>query len=54
MSPPLVERWTVAIAAAESAIVAALRAHVFSAHDAVDARRVLDEEARWLAGAARR
>jgi len=54
MYPPLVERWTIAIAAAESAIVAAVRAHVFSAHDASDARRLLREEARWLAGAARR
>jgi hypothetical protein len=54
MYPPLVERWTIAIAAAESAIVAAVRAHVFSAHDATDARRVLEEESRWLASAARR
>ncbi|MFL5938036.1 MAG: hypothetical protein ACJ744_02970 [Gaiellaceae bacterium] len=54
MSPPLVERWTIAIAAAESAIVAAVRAHVFSAHDATDARRVVQEEARWLATAAGR
>jgi hypothetical protein len=54
MTPPLVERWTIAIAVAESAIVAAVRAHVFSARDAHDARRVLQEEARWLAGAAGR
>ncbi len=53
MSPPLLERWTIALSTAESAIAAAVRAHVFSARDATDARRVLEEEARWLVTEAR-
>jgi hypothetical protein len=52
--PPLLERWTIALSAAESAIVAAVRANVFTPRDATDARRVLEDEARWLATAAQR
>ena len=51
MSPPLLERWTIALSAAESAIAAAVRAHIFSTRDATEARRVLEEELRWLASA---
>jgi hypothetical protein len=51
---PLLASWTVALSAAERAIAAAVHAHVFSARDATDARRVLEEEARWLASAAGR
>jgi hypothetical protein len=54
MAQPLLERWTVALSVAERAIAAAVRAHVFSARDAAEARRVLEEDARWLATAARR
>jgi hypothetical protein len=54
MSPPLLERWSMALSAAESAIAAALRAHVFSSRDAAEARRVLEDELRWLGAAANR
>jgi len=54
MYPPLVERWTIALSAAESAIAAAVRARVFTPRDATDARRVLEDELRWLASAATR
>jgi hypothetical protein len=52
--PPLLERWTIALSAAESAIAAAVRAHVFNARDATEARRILEDELRWLASAAGR
>jgi hypothetical protein len=52
MYPPLLELWTIALSAAESAISAALRAHVFSPRDATEARRVLESELRWLSTAA--
>ena len=51
---PLAELWTIALSAAEGAITAAVRAHVFSSRDAADARRVLDAELRWLGTAANR
>ena len=54
MYPPLIERWTIALSAAESAIAAAVRARIFSSRDATEARRVLEEELRWLAGSAAR
>jgi hypothetical protein len=54
MYPPLLELWTVALSAADNAIAAAVRAHVFSPRDATDARRVLEDELRWLAAAANR
>ena len=54
MYPPLLERWTIALSAAESAVAAAVRAHVFSARDATEARRVLEDELRWLTSAAAR
>ncbi len=49
MSPPLLERWTVALAAAERAIRAALSAHTLTAQDAAAERRVLETELKWLA-----
>jgi hypothetical protein len=52
--PPLLERWTIALSVAESAIAAAVRARIFSSRDATEARRVLEDEARWLATAAGR
>ena len=54
MYPPLLELWTHALVAADTAISAAVRAHIFSPRDATDARRVLEEELRWLATAANR
>ena len=54
MYPPLIERWTIALSAAESAIAAALRARVFTPRDATEARRILEDELRWLAIAATR
>ena len=54
MNPPLLERWTIALSAAESAIAAAVRAHIFSVRDATEARRVLEDELRWLASSASR
>jgi hypothetical protein len=53
MHAPLVERWTVALSVAENAIAAAVRARVFTAHDATEARRLLEEHARWFATVAR-
>lgn len=52
MYPPLLELWTIALSAAESAIAAAVRAHIFSSRDATNARRVLEAELRWLSTAA--
>jgi hypothetical protein len=49
----LLDRWTNALSA-QAAIAAALHAHVFSARDAAEARRVLEEELRWLASAGSR
>jgi hypothetical protein len=49
--PPLLELWTKALAAAESAIAAATRAHILTPRDATEARRVLEAEVRWLATA---
>jgi hypothetical protein len=54
MYPPLVELWTQALEAADNAIAAAVRAHIFSPRDATNARRVLEEELRWLSAAANR
>jgi hypothetical protein len=54
MYPPLLELWTHALATAENAIAAAVRANIFSSRDATDARRVLEEELRWLATTASR
>lgn len=54
MYPPLLERWTIALSAAESAIAAAVRARIFSSRDATEARRVLEEQLRWLSSAAGR
>jgi hypothetical protein len=51
--PPLLELWAIALSAAENAVTAALRAHIFTLRDATAARRVLEEELRWLATAAR-
>ena len=48
MYPPLMELWTIALSSAESAIAAAVRARVFTPRDAADARRVLEDELRWL------
>jgi hypothetical protein len=52
MYPPLLQLWTIALSAAESAIASAVRAHVFSPRDATEARRVLEAELRWLSTAA--
>ncbi len=52
MYPPLLDLWTIALSAAENAIAAAVKAHVFSPRDATDARRVLEAELRWLSTAA--
>ena len=52
MYPPLLELWTIALSAAESAVAAAVRAHVFTPRDASNARRVLEDELRWLGKAA--
>ena len=49
MPKPMLERWTVALAAAERAVVAALRAHTLSAQDAAAERLLLEAELRWLA-----
>jgi len=54
MSPPLLERWSTALSAAERAVATAVRAHVFSSRDAAEARRVLEDELRWLGSAANR
>jgi hypothetical protein len=54
MYPPLLERWTIALSAAERAIAAAVRARIFTPGDAAEARRVVEDEARWLATAAGR
>ncbi len=54
MYPSLLELWTIALSAAESAIAKAVRAHVFSPRDAAEARRVLEAELRWLSTAAPR
>jgi hypothetical protein len=54
MYPPLLELWTIALSAAESAIAAAVRAHVFGPRDAQAARRVLEADLRWLSTAAGR
>jgi len=51
VDPPLLERWTIALSAAESAIAAAVSARILSSRDATEARRVLEEERRWLAHA---
>ena len=51
MNRPLLDRWTNALSVAQAAIAAAVHAHVFSARDAAEARRVLEEELRWLASA---
>src|SRR5204863_3135673 len=49
MPKPMLERWTVALAAAERAVVAALRAHTLSTQDAAAERLLLEAELRWLA-----
>ena len=48
MYPPLLELWTIALSAAESAIAAAVRAHVFTPRDATAARSVVARDLRWL------
>ena len=50
MQPPLLERWTTALSTAESAIAAAVKARIFSSRDATEARQVLEDHVRWLAG----
>ena len=50
MSPGLLELWLIALGATDSAVATAVRARVFSAHDAAEARRVLEDELRWLNG----
>jgi hypothetical protein len=52
MYQPLLQLWTVALSAADNAIAAAVRAHVFTPRDATEARRVLEAELRWLSTAA--
>ena len=54
MDPPLLERWTIALSAAESAIAAAVRARILSSRDATEARRVLEEQLRWLSSSSGR
>ena len=54
MYPPLLELWTTALSAAEAAIAAAVRAHVFARRDATAARRMLEADVRWLSTAAGR
>jgi hypothetical protein len=46
---PLLEDWKLALAAAEQAVAAALRAHTLSLQDAAAERRLLESELRWLA-----
>ena len=49
MAPPLLERWTLALAAAERAVAAGLRARTLTLQDAAAERRRLETELRWLA-----